>query len=189
MAGTGGTSVPAFFGTTGREDTRMIGAWLAVEKCAAWVSALLLAATGVFLSWEVVSRYFFNAPTIWAAEISQLCLIWAVPLAMAWALSARRHIKVDAATRLLPDGARAWAEIGSLLVVLAFALSVAWFGWGIFWDSFERGRTTGTMLDLPAWINELSVPFGFAMLAVSAVANIEKIRREGAPHPDEGIHE
>ncbi|MGG7565181.1 TRAP transporter small permease [Rhodovulum sp. DZ06] len=167
----------------------MIAAYLAVERLLAWASALLLAATGVFLSWEVVSRYFFNAPTIWAAELSQLCLIWACPMAMGWALSERRHIRVDAVTRLLGDRARQVAELVALLAVAIFAAVVTVYGFDIFHDSFERGRTTGTMLDLPAWIPEASIPAGFGLLFISALVNMARTWKDGAPKPDGEIHE
>ena len=47
--------------------------------------------------------------------------------------------------------------------------------WDIFYDSFERGRTTGSLLDLPSWIAELPVPTLFAMLAIQAIIEIWKL--------------
>ncbi|MBN2906041.1 MAG: TRAP transporter small permease [Rhodobacteraceae bacterium] len=160
----------------------------AVETLAARLAALLLSLTGAFLSYEVVARYFFNAPTIWAAELSQLCLIWACPLAAPWVLSARRHIRVTALSGLLPLPARRALEVGSMLVVAAFSAVVVWFGFGIFEDSFSRGRTTGTMLDLPAALPEAAVPVGFALLTLSALGNAWRATRGPLPH-DEGIVE
>ncbi len=140
-----------------------------IETATAWLAAVLLTLSGVMLTYEVVARYFFNAPTIWAAELSQMCLIWACPIAMGWALSHRRHIRVNAIASQLPQRGKQIAEILSLLVILVFAVVVLIYGYGIFLDSFERGRTTGTMLDLPAWMPEASVPAGFALLALSCV--------------------
>ncbi|WP_146346652.1 TRAP transporter small permease [Phaeobacter marinintestinus] len=140
----------------------------------AWVAASLFVAAGAMLTYEVIARYFFVRPTIWAAELSQLCLIWGCLLGMAWLLSARRHIAVDAVIQLLPAGARNLIEAAAMLLVAAFSAMVTWKGWGIFWDSFERGRTTGSMLDLPSWIVELAVPMGFALLFVQAL--IEAVR-------------
>ena len=140
-----------------------------IEIATAWLAAVLLTLSGVMLTYEVVARYFFNAPTIWAAELSQMCLIWACPIAMGWALSHRRHIRVNAITSQLPQRGKQIAEILSLLVILVFAVVVLIYGYDIFLDSFERGRTTGTMLDLPAWMPEASVPAGFALLALSCV--------------------
>lgn len=42
----------------------------------AWAAAILFVLAGCMLTYEVIARYFFIRPTIWAAELSQLCLIW-----------------------------------------------------------------------------------------------------------------
>lgn len=153
----------------------------------AWIGALLFVAAGLMLSWEVVARYFFVRPTIWAAELSQLCLIWGSLIGMPWALAARRHIAVDAVTRLCSPKIQCALEILAMLVVGSFSFVVAWKGYGIFFDSLERGRTTGSMLDLPTWISELPVFIGFALLAVQAVIEIARILM-GREIP-QGVHE
>lgn len=140
----------------------------------AWLAAVLFTVAGIMLTYEVMARYFFIRPTIWAAELSQLCLIWGCLIAMAWLLSARRHIAVDAVIQLLPANAQRWVEAAAMLVVAAFSAMVTWKGWDIFIDSFERGRTTGSLLDLPIWIVELAVPLGFALLFIQAL--IEAVR-------------
>jgi C4-dicarboxylate transporter DctQ subunit len=163
--------------------------WIAaVEAGAAWIGAALFTLSGFFIGYEVVSRYFFNAPTIWAAELSQLCLIWGTLLAMAWVLSARRHIRVTALTDLLTPGVRTACALFSTLVVTVFSLVVLWYGAEIFLDSFRRGRTSGTMLDIPVWIAEAAVPAGFALLAVAAARATVAILRHG-PEGDRGAVE
>ncbi|SFJ02475.1 TRAP transporter small permease [Albimonas pacifica] len=169
--------------------TDLLRSVAAVRLGLAWLGALLFAASGAMLTWEVVARYFFTRPTIWAAELSQLCLIWGVLLSMAWALEARRHIAVDALVANIPAAARRWTEAVAMLCVAAFSGVTTWYGWEIFWDSFVRGRTTGSMLDLPTWVAELSVPLGFAMLFLQALAEIAKaFRTDWATHA-EGLHE
>lgn len=138
----------------------------------AWVASGLFAGAGAMLTYEVVARYFLNAPTIWAAELSQMSLIWGSLIAMPWALSARRHIAVDSVVRLLPVLAQRLCEVLAMAVVAAFSAVAGVFGFQIFWDSFERGRTTGSMLDLPIWITELAVPVGFGLLFLQAIAEI-----------------
>ena len=140
----------------------------------AWLAAVLFTVAGIMLTYEVMARYFFIRPTVWVAELSQLCLIWGCLVAMAWLLSARRHIAVDAVIQLLPPSVQRWIEAAAMLVVAAFSAMVTWKGWSIFLDSFERGRTTGSLLDLPSWIVELAVPLGFALLFIQAL--IEAVR-------------
>lgn len=155
----------------------------------AWAAALLFTISGVMLTYEVLARYFFTAPTIWAAELSQLALIWGSLIAMAWALGARRHIAVDAVVRLLPDAVRRVTETFAMLTVAAFSAMVTWKGWDIFYDSFERGRTTGSMLDLPTWVAELAVPFGFALLFIQALIETRRALAGDLPEDEAGVHE
>ena len=61
-----------------------------LSRWAGIFGACLLAATGAMLTYEVIARYFFIKPTIWAAELSQMCLIWGCLLAMGWGASRER---------------------------------------------------------------------------------------------------
>ena len=161
----------------------------AFTRALAWAASALFLLAGVMLTYEVVARYFFTRPTIWAAELSQLCLIWGSLIGMAWLLGARRHIAVDAVVLLLPDGVRRFTEAFAMAAVAVFSAWVAAYGWDIFYDSFERGRTTGSMLEMPSWVAELAVPFGFAVLFVQAVIEFFKALRGDWNMPEPGAHE
>lgn len=144
-------------------------AFESLTKLCAWIAALLFVLSGAMLTYEVLARYFFTKPTIWAAELSQMALIWGTLLAMAWALGTGRHIAVEAVVSRLSAKTRRYTECLAMLFVAFFSFFATWKGGEIFWDSFERGRTTGSMLDLPLWLSELAVPFGFALLLIQAL--------------------
>lgn len=150
-------------------------------------AAALFVAAGCMLTYEVAARYFFVRPTIWAAELSQLCLIWGSLVAAPWCLRERRHIRITALIQHLPRGPRIAIDIAAMLAVLVFSVFVVWKGWEIFWDSFVRGRTTGSMLDMPTWVVELAVPFGFAVLLLQSAIEIARAAR--GEIVDEGAHE
>ena len=61
-------------------------------------------------------------------------------------------------------------EVISLVFVAVISGFVAWFGTPTALNSFEVGRTTGSMLDMPAWWLQASIPIGFALLTVQALA-------------------
>ena len=129
------------------------------------IGAGLLAITGVFLTYEVIARYFFIKPTIWG------CL-----LAMAWVLILRQHITVNALTSLMPRPIQHACVVIALTVIVAFSSVIVVWGWDIFYESWERGRTTGSLLDLPSWVAELPVPLGFLLLGLQAVCELFQIR-------------
>jgi len=140
-----------------------------LARALAGLAAVLLFLIGAMLTFEVIARYFFNAPTIWAEELSRLFLIWAVFIGSAALLASGDHIRVTVLVERAPRILRRFFSVVALVFVAVIAGSVAWNGLPSALDSFERGRTTGSMLDLPQWWSQAAVPLGFAMLAVQAV--------------------
>ena len=141
----------------------------------AWLAAVLYGIAGIMLTYEVGARYLFIAPTSWAAELSQLTLIYGTLLAMPWALQHRRHIQINAIIHKLSDINQRRIGIIMMITLIVFSLYVVIYGFDIFFDSFQRGRTTGSLLDLPAWIAELPVRLCFLMLIIQAVFEIKKM--------------
>jgi TRAP-type mannitol/chloroaromatic compound transport system permease small subunit len=62
-----------------------------------------------------------------------------------------------------------------MIILIIFSSYVVIYGFEIFLDSFQRGRTTGSLLDLPSWIAELPVPLCFLMLIIQAIFEIQKM--------------
>ena len=145
-------------------------------------------AVGLMLGYEVVARYFFTAPTIWAEELSRLVFIWATFLAAAALLRRNQHIRVTALTALMGAPGRRAARLVSLAFVVAFCALVVWYGLDAPINSYLRGRTSGSMLDIPAWWMQAAVPLGFALLGVQAALAFARTAA-GAPLPPESAVE
>ena len=141
----------------------------------AWLSAILFGMAGIMLTYEVGARYLFIAPTIWAAELSQLSLIYGTLLAMPWALQHRRHIQINAIIHKISEKNQRIIGIIMMIILIIFSSYFVLYGFEIFLDSFQRGRTTGSLLDLPSWIAELPVPVCFLMLIIQAIFEILKM--------------
>lgn len=139
------------------------------------VAAWLFFATGLMLSYEVVARYFFNAPTVWAAEIAQLFLIWGTFLSMARVLRRGQHIRIEVLTAALGETTQRYLRVFSLSVIALFSLWVIGYGWEIAHDSLERGRSTGTMLNIPNWWSQMIIPAGFSLLLLQSLAELLRL--------------
>lgn len=149
----------------------------------AQLAAWLYFAVGLMLGWEVAARYLFNAPTIWAEELSRLLLVWGTFVGAAFLVHRRAHIRITILTDRLPTPARTALELASLAAIAAFALAVAYYGFDLANDSFTRGRTAGSMLDLPLAWSQAAVPAGALLLALQALIEAVRIARDGAPPP------
>ena len=140
-----------------------------------FLSAWLFFLTGALLTYEVMARYVFTSPTIWAAEISQVLLIWGVFLAIPRTILRHENISIEVLHELLPGWARRLCDGIALLFMLFFCTVVLRYGWVIAWDSFERGRSTGTMLNIPNWWIEVVIPLGFFFSVLACLVGLVRL--------------
>lgn len=70
------------------------------------------------LSYEVVERYLFVAPTRWAAVLSQLTLIYGTLVSLPWLLQNRRHIQINAVTARLSNLHRHIVGVAMIAVLI-----------------------------------------------------------------------
>ncbi len=151
-----------------------------INRILALIAAWLFFIAGWLITYEVVSRYIFNEPTIWGAELAQLLLLWATFLGMGYLLQKRQHIRITVLFPFMPPPVRRGCEAISLLLIAALTVSVIYYGYDIALDSFVRGRSTGTMLNIPNWWSEAVIPAGFLMLLLQTVAEVIRTLRGDA---------
>jgi len=143
-----------------------------------WLAAAAFVAVGAMITYEVVMRYVFLAPTIWAEELSRFLQIWATYIAAAYVLRHRQLIAITMLiNRLGPQGRRI-ADGFALLWILLFSLVAVYYGMEIMLDSIRQGRATSTMLSVPKWMTEAAIPFGFTLLALQALAELIRLPKD-----------
>lgn len=137
------------------------------------VAALLLFLSGGALTYEVVARYVFVAPTTWAQELSEFALVWGVFLALGRLILRRQDIAIDMLYARLSSTSQRVSDVVALTFCGVFFAIAGWYGATIAWESYVRGVTTATMLDLPKWWAEAAIPAGsllaFAQCLVEVV--------------------
>jgi len=137
--------------------------------------ALLLTAMIGLAALQILLRNLFNVGLPWADPTLRLLVLW---VALAGAMVATRldkHIRVDVISRWLrPDLRRTASRLSDLFASLVCG-SLAWQAARFVWYEHESGlRLFGT---LPAWVAELILPLGFAVMAVRFLA------RAATPQP------
>lgn len=153
----------------------------------AQLSAWMFFAVGGMITYEVLARYLFNAPTFWAEEMSQFFQIWATYLAAAHVLRHRNLITIEFLLLRLGNGWRKAADLFSLLVIAGFSAIAVVFGIDIVAESVEQGRHTATMMAVPNWMTETAIPLGFAIMFAQCVVEIVRVIQRDAP-PTEGAN-
>ncbi|GAA0793663.1 TRAP transporter small permease [Marinobacterium sediminicola] len=133
------------------------------------LAAALFATIAVMITYEVIARYIFLAPTIWVEDLSLLCQIWASCMGASWLLQHQALIRIDILTTRFGPHMRVFAELWSLLVVALFSAWVAWYGTELVIESIAMGSASASMLGLPMWITKSAIPVGFGLLFVQCL--------------------
>jgi TRAP-type mannitol/chloroaromatic compound transport system permease small subunit len=138
----------------------------------AWVVFPLILAS----VYEVVARYAFNAPTIWAFELGYMAMGIHAMIGAAFALRERAHIRIDVIYMRFPDKAKAVIDtIGYLVLFMPVVCWVSLGLWDYWMEAFVRGEHSGQSAWNPIiWPFRLSFFLGFFLLALQGLAELIK---------------
>jgi C4-dicarboxylate transporter, DctQ subunit len=129
------------------------------------VSTILISLLAVMLLMgftQVVLRNFFSTGILWADVLLRHVVLWVAFLGAIVATGERRHITIDALTKVLSERGRKIAGIvtGIASVIVSYYLTNASYRFLI--DEMEFGGTL--ILDIPIWIFQLIIPLGFGLM-------------------------
>ncbi|GAP35199.1 TRAP transporter small permease subunit [Piscinibacter sakaiensis] len=145
------------------------------------LAALLLVPLVLATTWEVVARYAFGAPTIWAYEVGYTLTGSHFLLALAYTLRQGEHIRIDVLSGSLPPGARRAIDALVYALVLPILLWLTWTLWGYASSGYARGETSGqSALNLPVWPFRLVFTLAFATFALQVLCELAKTLVPGA---------
>lgn len=139
-----------------------------------WVgrlAALLVVPLVLAMVYEVVSRYAFRAPTIWAFELSYMMMGTIFLLGTAYALLVGQHVNVDFIHDSLPRRAVGIVDGLAYLVLTGFA---AWITFALFryaGSALHSGEGSGlSVWNPPVWPYRYIIAFGFGVFALQCLA-------------------
>ncbi|WP_018717548.1 TRAP transporter small permease subunit [Arhodomonas aquaeolei] len=132
------------------------------------VSVLVFVMVAV-ISYEVVMRYFFDSPTVWALELSTLLLGPYFMLAGPYLLHVGGHVNVDVLYTRLPRRVAAALDCLTFPVIIALCVIVVHESWPVATDAYANGETSFSAWNPPVWPIKLLVPVAFSLLLAQAL--------------------
>ncbi len=137
------------------------------------VTMLLVVILVAVMVYEVISRYVFEHPTIWANELSLWMAGFVFVLSGLYAMQQRSHIRIYILYDMFPRWLQRVCDSISVLLIAAFAAALIYGGWGEARDKFMRWETFGTVFDppIPATLKPL-VLIAVTLVALQALVNL-----------------
>jgi TRAP-type mannitol/chloroaromatic compound transport system permease small subunit len=138
----------------------------------AWLTVPLVLA----VSWEVASRYLFNAPTIWAFDVTYMLYGSLFMLGAAYALHKGAHIRTD----FFWEGfsTRTKGVIDTISYIVFFFPSLALLGWISWSEGYHAYLIWETSEQSPwrpiLWPFKMVVPIACGLLLIQGISELIK---------------
>ena len=126
-----------------------------------FLAALVLAIISAAYCYEVVSRYFFNSPTIWASPLVSYSLCVTIFLALPDLARRGQHVSIDLHELWLSPKTIEILKIVTNSVAAVFCLTAAWITAEQAWSEFVAGVLTNSYVPVPKWWVFIFIPYGF----------------------------
>jgi TRAP-type C4-dicarboxylate transport system permease small subunit len=141
------------------------------------VVGVLLVLMVLSLSFEVVMRYVFNMPTIWALDISVYIFIFIVYLGASYTELQQGHVKVDLLILRLPDKTKNVLRFVTGFLGLVFCAFFISGSWRQAIKVFEGNTHAGTTLNAPLFPMYFIIPIGIFFLSLQMIVSMFRPRK------------
>ncbi|MEP3346367.1 MAG: TRAP transporter small permease [Litoreibacter sp.] len=150
--------------------------WRKMDRLAVFVGRvtmmLIVLLTSVML-YEVIVRYVFESPTLWANELSLWLAGFVFLCSGLYAMQQRSHIRIFLIYDMFPRTMQRVCDVISTSLIALFAFFLIYGGYGEAFAKFNRWETFGTAFDppIPATLKPM-VLFVVALVATQAIINL-----------------
>lgn len=146
-----------------RKPEGVIG-WL--ERCGGLLGQVGLIFMVASISYDVVMRYVFVAPTRWALEVNTFLLVFMCVIPAGDVLRVGSQIRITFLYDRLRPALRARLDILRAAAGLFFCGIMVWKGADMAWQAWVHNDRMSTSLGTPMVIPYLLLPAGFILLAL-----------------------
>jgi len=128
-----------------------------------WIGALML-------SWEVVSRYLFDSPTIWAHGYSQRLFGSYFIMVGAFTLLRGGHVRIDLITSQFSYRVRKAFDLLNYAFLMMWGYVLITEGWRFFMSSWELKEADEMALAHPVYPVKFLLVVGAVLITLQAVS-------------------
>lgn len=150
--------------------------WGLFDRISVFIGRVTMLLTVLMVSvmmFEVILRYVFERPTLWANELTLWIAGFLFLFAGLYAMQQRSHIAIFLGYDIMPRWMQRAADVLSTLLIFVFAGAMIYGAWGEMSAQFLRWETFGTAFDppIPATLSP-TILIVIVLVAVQALSNL-----------------
>ena len=124
----------------------------------------------IILSWEVVSRYFFDNPSMWAHGTTQRLFATYYILSGAYLLRHNKHVTVDIIYSRFSVRTKAIFNLIGSICFFTFCGVLLWKGTDFAWTSLRQFEPCETPWRAPLYPVKMMLPLGALLILMQGLA-------------------
>lgn len=137
------------------------------------IAGIMLLAMGINVTYGVLTRYVFDAPSIVAIEMTKILMIPALVLAVSYVQRNGRHLKVDFLSMRFQQAIQhILLEIVVPIMGLFVGYVLVWKGWDSAMYSFQIHETSFAVWEEPLWPVRMTIPIGYGLLCIVMIGQL-----------------
>jgi TRAP-type mannitol/chloroaromatic compound transport system permease small subunit len=156
----------------------------ALNRWALVVAAALMFVVVPVILLEVVARYAFDSPTVWALELSALLFGPHFMLAGPYLLHVGGHVNVDILYSRFPPRVAAAVDLALYPVVIFFGAVMAWVAWPVAVRSYGMQETSFSAWNPEIWPFKFVIPIAMGLLVLQALVEFVRAFNRVVDRPD-----
>lgn len=135
-------------------------------KASVWLMAVVVPV----MLYEVVSRYLFNAPTVWGMELAVLLFGPYFLLGGPYLLHLKGHVALDLVRQRLSPLWQRRMDLVNFPVIVVFCAILLYYSAPSAWSAWNYKETSFSAWNPPIWPVKMAVPLALALMMLQALA-------------------
>jgi TRAP-type mannitol/chloroaromatic compound transport system permease small subunit len=133
------------------------------------LASYLILAILAFITYEVIARYVFNAPTNWVWLVSKQVFGVFVIIGGSYTLIHKQHIRIEIFYDRYPPIIKTIVRWLTLAAALCFLGALLWKGGAMGLDAWQMKETSIGVLRMPLYPLKMFIPVGVAMYILACL--------------------
>jgi len=134
-------------------------------KATVWIMAVVVPV----MLYEVIARYFFNAPTVWGMELAVLLFGPYFLFGGPYLLHLKGHVSLDMLRQRMSPTWQRRMDLVNYPMIIVFCAILLYFSAPAAWNSWEYKETSFSAWNPPIWPIKVTVPLALLLMMLQAI--------------------
>lgn len=144
-----------------------------LDKIIEWFCIIIMGVMTCLVTWQVITRYVFNNPSVFTEQTSQYLFVWLIMYGSAYVFGKREHMQISFVRDLTSGNLRKLIDVIQEIIIAIFVLGVMIYGG--YSVSLKQMVQSDATLQIPMGIIYSAIPISGVIVVFYVINNIIQI--------------